>query len=64
MKSFARAATTKELEGRVYCFICTHTVPAQVVAAGKATRVKMGQKCRRCSASLDAGYVLTSQVAA
>ncbi len=44
--------------GAVYCPICTHTVEAEVVTVKKATFVRPGQKCARCHASLDAGYVL------
>jgi uncharacterized Zn finger protein (UPF0148 family) len=50
--------------GGVYCPICTHTVEAEVQTAGKLVRVKPGQKCSRCAASLDAGYVLRHQQAA
>ena len=43
---------------RVYCPICTHTVDANVVQASKRVIVRPGQKCGRCSASLDAGYIM------
>ena len=42
----------------VYCPICTHTVEADVVHGGKHAHVKPGQRCQRCSASLDAGYIM------
>lgn len=42
----------------VYCPICTHTVEGIVVSNGKSARVKPGQKCTRCSASLDPGYIM------
>ena len=44
--------------GAVYCPLCTHTVPATVMLGQKGARVAPGQKCRRCSSSLDAGYVI------
>ncbi len=43
--------------GKVYCPMCTHTVEAEIQHAGKRVFVKDGQKCPRCSASLDAGYI-------
>lgn len=55
---------TIEAKAPVYCPICTHTVQAMVVFAGKHARVTPGQKCPRCSSSLDAGYVLTQPQAA
>ena len=42
----------------VYCPICTHTVEGIVVSNGKIAKVKPGQKCSRCSASLDPGYIM------
>lgn len=41
----------------IYCPLCTHTVDGQVRRVGKQIRVVPGQKCARCSSSLDAGYV-------
>jgi len=49
---------TAEYSASVHCPMCTHTVHATVSAQGKAVRVKPGQKCPRCSSSLDAAYVL------
>lgn len=50
------------LRAKVYCPICTHTVDADVVSQERGWNRKMkvveGQKCRRCSAVLDAAYVL------
>ena len=43
---------------RVYCPICTHTVDAMITYTPQSARVTPGQKCARCSSSLDAGYVL------
>ena len=51
-------APGKEAQGAVYCPLCTHTVDAKVVYNGRSARVVAGQKCPRCSSSLDAGYVL------
>lgn len=45
-------------KGFVYCPICTHTVEAIVVSNRKMAKVKPGQKCSRCSASLDPGYIM------
>jgi hypothetical protein len=42
----------------VYCPICTHTVEGVVLSHGKIAKVKAGQKCARCSASLDAGFIM------
>ncbi len=58
-----------ELPAAVYCPICTHTVPARVTvvrnASGKRVpRVVAGQICPRCSAKLDAAYVMRVERAA
>jgi DNA-directed RNA polymerase subunit RPC12/RpoP len=45
-------------KGLVHCLICTRNVEADVLSGGRQTRVKPGQKCPRCSSSLDAGYVM------
>jgi hypothetical protein len=45
-------------KGSVYCYMCTHTVEAEVVSHGRNAMVKPGQKCPRCAAPLDSGYVL------
>lgn len=47
-----------ETIGFVYCPICTHTVEGTIVSTGKTAKVKPGQKCSRCSASLDPGYIM------
>ncbi len=44
--------------GSVYCYMCTHTVEADVLTTGRQSMVKPGQKCPRCAAPLDSGYVL------
>jgi DNA-directed RNA polymerase subunit RPC12/RpoP len=45
-------------KGRVYCMICTHNVEADLIVNGRQPRVKPGQKCPRCSSTLDGGYVI------
>ena len=58
-RPFQIAAQAKNLSrARVYCPICTHTVEAEVVPAGRRAIVKPGQKCAHCSASIDAGYIM------
>jgi hypothetical protein len=47
-----------ESKAFVYCPICTHTVEGTVVSTGKTAKVKPGQKCSRCSASLDPAYIM------
>lgn len=67
IRSFQRLnlrGATREILGSVYCPICTHTVQATVETDGRATKVKPGQKCGRCSAALDAGYVMSTPRAA
>jgi hypothetical protein len=53
-----KAAPGQEVKGAVYCPICTHTVDAMITYTPRSARVTPGQKCARCSSSLDAGYVL------
>ncbi|HKW98525.1 MAG TPA: hypothetical protein VJN43_12385 [Bryobacteraceae bacterium] len=48
----------QRFNGQVHCPICTHTVGAEVEQLGKKIRVVPGQKCPRCSATLDAAAVL------
>lgn len=55
---------SREYKGSVYCPLCTHTVPATILVAGRSAKVQPGQKCARCSSSLDAGYVLRLERAA
>lgn len=59
LKRAAVASTAK-----VYCPMCTHTVDAQVEPHGRQMRVKKGQKCTRCGAALDAGYIMYLERAA
>ena len=47
-----------ESKAFVYCPICTHTVEGIVLTNGRTAKVKPGQKCSRCSASLDPGYIM------
>lgn len=53
-----------ETKGFVYCPICTHTVEGTIVTTGKSAKVKHGQKCSRCSAALDPGYIMRMDRAA
>ncbi|MEX2262322.1 MAG: hypothetical protein WD696_10240 [Bryobacteraceae bacterium] len=48
----------KQSKAQVYCPICTHTVPADAEITGRKAKVLPGQKCARCSAALDAGFVV------
>jgi hypothetical protein len=47
-----------QAQGAVYCPMCTHTVQATVTYGPRAAYVTPGQRCPRCSSSLDAGYVI------
>jgi transposase-like protein len=53
-----KAITRQRSKGHVHCPICTHTVGADVEQVGKNVRVIPGQKCPRCSATLDVAAVL------
>jgi len=53
-----------ETKAFVYCPICTHTVEGIVVVTGRTGKVKPGQKCSRCSAALDPGYIMRMDRAA
>lgn len=59
-----KAVEQISLRGQVHCPICTHTVPADVDMEGKKIRVTPGQHCPRCSATLDAAWVVRLQEAA
>jgi uncharacterized protein (UPF0212 family) len=54
----------REVRGWAYCPICTHTVETEVIAAGKRVAVKPGQKCPRCSSSLEPATVVRYEAAA
>ncbi|HOK46786.1 MAG TPA: hypothetical protein PLP04_18170 [Bryobacteraceae bacterium] len=64
MSEAQKARAQKEFKGWAYCPICTRTVEAQVVASGRRMVVKPGQKCPRCSSSLEAAAVVRYDVAA
>ncbi len=53
-----KKALTKRFQGQVHCPMCTHTVEAEVEEIGRAIRVAPGQKCPRCSATLDVAGAL------
>ena len=55
---------TKRFKGQVHCPMCTHSVDADVVEIGKFVRVVPGQKCSRCSATLDVAAVIEVREAA
>ena len=58
MNTEPKAVGAIEQDAPVYCPIGTHTVQVAVLAQGKRIKVRAGQKCPRCSASIDAGYVM------
>ena len=60
----ATKTTTTETQGSVYCALCTHTVEAKITHAPKASFATPGQRCPRCSSSLDAAYVFRMDRAA
>jgi hypothetical protein len=62
MTTLKNAPTTGS--AKVYCPMCTHTVDAVVEHHPRQIRVKRGQKCPRCSGSLDAGYIMHLERAA
>ncbi len=55
-------AVMEGLKAKIHCPMCTRTVDGMAipeVRLGRSRlRVMPGLKCSRCSASLDAGYVL------
>jgi hypothetical protein len=60
----SQPAPQHESRAFVHCPICTHTVEGIVVTTGKTMKVKPGQKCSRCSAALDPGYIVRLDQAA
>lgn len=54
----------KEVQGAVYCPMCTHTVSATVAIVRRSVAVKPGQRCPRCSSTLDAAAVIRTEKAA
>jgi len=59
-----KKAATKRFSGQVHCPMCTHSVEAEVEENGKFVRVAPGQKCPRCSATLDVAAVIEVREAA
>jgi hypothetical protein len=53
-----KALIENQLQGRVHCPICTHTVPADIDLKGKYPRVSTGQRCPRCGSSLEVAVVI------
>jgi hypothetical protein len=55
--------------GKVYCTLCTRTVDAEITIQSRTgsrdggLRVTSGQKCPRCTASLDAAFVIANSLA-
>jgi hypothetical protein len=45
-------------DGRVFCPICTHIVPAELDFKAKYARVAPGQRCPRCKATLDVAVLV------
>lgn len=62
--TIAPSATVLPQLGRVYCFLCTRTVLAELVVRAHSLpgQTKLtpanGQICPRCSATLDAAFVV------
>jgi hypothetical protein len=52
------------LKAQVHCFICSHTVPAEVEYIGRKIHLMPGQKCPRCASPLEAAKVIETQEAA
>ncbi len=57
-QSVSSNKTQSAYPGKVYCPLCTHTVDALIEVKGRHYQAKAGQKCPRCSSSLDAGYIM------
>jgi hypothetical protein len=53
-----KALGENPIKGQVHCPICTHTVPADIDLKGRRARVAPGQRCPRCSSSLDVAVVV------
>ncbi len=53
-----KALVENHTKGQAHCPICTHTVPADIDLKWKYPRVEPGQKCPRCSSSLDVAVVI------
>lgn len=64
MKAVAVVPKTVQAPGLAYCPLCTHTVEVNLTYQGRRVLVTPGQKCPRCSSSIDAGYVIRQNQAA
>ena len=53
-----KALVEDHIKGQVHCPIFTHTVPADIDLKGRRARVAPGQRCPRCSSSLDVAVVV------
>ena len=53
-----RPAAIVSETGSVHCPMCTHTVDAQLEQRSRYSVVRPGQKCPRCSGSLDAAWIM------
>jgi len=53
-----KALGENHIKGQVHCPICTHTVAADIDLKGRYARVAPGQRCPRCSSSLDVAVVV------
>jgi endogenous inhibitor of DNA gyrase (YacG/DUF329 family) len=53
-----KALAENHIKGQVHCPICTHTVAADIDLKGRYARVAPGQRCPRCSSSLDVAVVV------
>jgi hypothetical protein len=53
-----KALGKNRIKGQVHCPICTHTVAADIDLKGRYARVAPGQRCPRCSSSLDVAVVV------
>jgi hypothetical protein len=59
-----RVPPKPEVLAILYCPICTRYVDGRVTAAGKKLHAAPGQKCPRCSTTLDAAVVVQTRQAA
>jgi hypothetical protein len=53
-----KAPVAKVAAGKVHCPMCTHSVVGNIEYTPRYMKVVPGQKCERCSASLDVAVVL------
>lgn len=64
MKIEMKPVPVVESKAFLHCPICTHTVEGTILSRGRMIKVKPGQKCSRCSASLDPAFILRYEKAA